>query len=1099
MKKGFLSLCLCSLFCLVSCKNGVDVDSGFKGPTDGDPDGLSLVLPGESPFYTNDTSVVVSGVCQINSRVRLRGDETSDIELFEDCTDNSFSFDVALGTDKTYTFELVQLRGGATSSSLTFNVVKKTSVSKPALTFPLQNPFSSASTNLTVTGTCETGSTIETFVDSSLQSTTCVNSTFSSDISKFSDGSFPVLITQRDLAGNEATTDFIWTKQDLTVTPDKPQIVVDQSQIFSIEGGTPPYDVVFVNNLSGALFDSTTLDYQAGTISGVVDEIEITDALNFKVSIEVTVLPDVADRFEYPLNSGNFQNSLLGMQFLNPFIAKVVDKYGNAVPNYNVVFKKTGGDFSFENVRLVTTDAQGNASILVDQGYSSIRSNLVASSFIGPLPDTTATGRRSLTFTLNTSSNNTGNLGLDFPVGNGAENTLVDLLNDDAFEDLMVLNKGSRTIDIYLGDSSGVLKFSNRITGLCSSPSSFVGGDFNEDGYFDIVLTCSTSSFYYVFEGIGTGAFLPSVSYATDVNEVLVLDVFAAHLNSDAFLDLAFVSASSNQLSVRYGVGDGSFQNPTLYGTLNTPVKVFASDIDQANGLDLLVLNSESPQRVQVYLNNGSGLFFAPNAQNTHFVTNGASSFTVDDVTADASPDFLVVNNIENKVETFINNGDGTFGFPIDTPTGSSPTHALVYDYNGDTHNDLMVSNINDNTVGVYSGNGNGSFNLDYNITTKLSPISVNKIDVNSDSADDLLVVSSGDSEVQIYPNDGNGQLGLQFEADSNPVDFLALDYNNDGIRDKAVLSQSIRTLKIYQGNNRGQFSLAQTLTFGLLDPVAFISDDFDSDGFDDFAILNASTTSLVLYMNNAGAGFTALSPLSTGTQPHALVSGDFDSDGDVDIAVTNSGSNTFSTFLNSGAGIFQNRVDLATGAQPLGIQVADMNLDSHLDIILVTASDATNNLSIFNGIGDGTFTSSPSQYTAESSPTELVVGYFNTDALLDVAVLNSISASISVFLAKNGGGFQPASSYFAGSEAKDLITADIDGDSDQDLIVANGVTQNVRVLYGIASGLFPTDEVLSSGLNAQKLYVDDYNNDGAVDLSVLGFTSGVIRIYLGH
>jgi len=1080
---------------LASCKDGVKVDSDYSPPITGSsPDGLSLVLPSQTPFYTSDSSVGISGFCRENSRVLLQGE----LDLSQDCVSGNFSFDVSLLTDKSYSFSLTQQRGEFLSNPIPFLVVKKTSVSQPALTYPTENPFGSASTSLTVTGTCETGSSIELLVDSSLQSTECINSEFSSTISKFSDGSFPVRVTQIDQAGNSAFTEFVWTKQDLSANPPSPQIVVDQSQIFTIEGGTSPYDVQLTANNSGATFDIPSLSYTAGTVSGVVDELLITDALGFTTTVSITVLPDVADRFEFPTLSGNFQTAEVGKRFLQPIVARVVDKYGNAVPNFNVVFKKVGGDLGFMDTRVISTNTQGEASLILNQGYTSVRSSVVTTPLIGSLPDIGATGRGSLVFSLNSSSNNTGNLGLDFDVGNGAENTLVALLNSDALDDVLVLNKGDRTVDIYLGDSSGVLNSFTRVTGLCNSPTSMIGGDFDEDSFYDFVITCASASFYYLYRGLGSGAFSPPDAIATDIDESLILDAFSEDINADGHLDLTFASTGTNKLSVRYGVGDGTFQNPTIYDTSDTPVKIRVSDVDNTNGMDLVVLTSSSPQRVEVFLNNGSGLFIAPNASNTYFVSDGSSSLLTVDVTGDNFDEFIVVNNISNNLSTYVNNGNGTFALPIDTPTGDSPIHAHVFNFDSNSNPDIFVANIGDNNVSVFSGNGNGSFTPEYLIKTKISPIFINSLDINQDNASDLLVVANGDSQFQVFPGNGNSGLGLDFEIDSGSVDVLGLDFNNDEIRDKAVLSRNLRTLKLYAGDNKGQFVLGQTISVGLLDPVAFSTDDFNADGFDDLAVINSVGTNLTIYLNNAGLSFSNSSPIPVGSQPSHIASGDLDSDGFSDIVVTNSGANDFSIFLNDGSGGFSKQPDMPTGAQPLGVQLADFNSDRILDAVVVNGSEAVNSLAVFNGVGDGTFTSA-TFFTAESSPSEVVVGYFNTDNVLDIAVLNTVSASVSIFIGENSGGFRSASNYFVGADAIDLKLADVDGDSSQDLLISNGINQNFRVLYGSPSGIFTTTNIIETDLNTTKMSVDDVNSDGSVDISILGETTSTVKTYLGH
>ena len=86
------------------------------------------------------------------------------------------------------------------------------------------------------------------------------------------------------------------------------------------------------------------------------------------------------------------------------------------------------------------------------------------------------------------------------------------------------------------------------------------------------------------------------------------------------------------------------------------------------------------------------------------------------------------------------------------------------------------------------------------------------------------------------------------------------------------------------------------------------------------------------------------------------IVSGDFNGDGNPDLAVANSSSSVVSILLGNGDGTFQKAitVDLHGGGVLTGIVVGDFNHDNKLD--LAVANSSTSDVSILLGNGDGTF-----------------------------------------------------------------------------------------------------------------------------------------------
>jgi hypothetical protein len=73
----------------------------------------------------------------------------------------------------------------------------------------------------------------------------------------------------------------------------------------------------------------------------------------------------------------------------------------------------------------------------------------------------------------------------------------------------------------------------------------------------------------------------------------------------------------------------------------------------------------------------------------------------------------------------------------------------------------------------------------------------------------------------------------------------------------------------------------------------------------------------------------------------------------------------------------------------------SDFNKDSNLDLVVANACD--NNLGVLLVNGDGTFQNQKT-YRTGKAPTFFVIGDFNNDAKLDLAVIGNGSSNVRIF-----------------------------------------------------------------------------------------------------
>jgi uncharacterized repeat protein (TIGR01451 family) len=206
----------------------------------------------------------------------------------------------------------------------------------------------------------------------------------------------------------------------------------------------------------------------------------------------------------------------------------------------------------------------------------------------------------------------------------------------------------------------------------------------------------------------------------------------------------------------------------------------------------------------------------------------------------------------------------------------------------------------------------------------------------------------------------------------------------------------------------------------------------------------------------------------------------------------------------NSRAVDFAAAVNYPVGANPTGVVVGDFNGDGKLDIAVANSVDGS--VSILLGNGDGTFKAA-TVFTAGNGPASIAIGDFNNDGKLDLAVFKagdgtSVAGAVSILLGKGDGTFQAPQTVTLALTATAMAVADFNLDKKSDLAVSNhdANTGNVTVdiLLGKGDGTFQaakTSPVVPAGTGL--FAVADFDNDTKPDLAVLG--SGGLAILRGQ
>jgi len=286
-------------------------------------------------------------------------------------------------------------------------------------------------------------------------------------------------------------------------------------------------------------------------------------------------------------------------------------------------------------------------------------------------------------------------------------------INADGIRDLVVIDRCTNGINVYLGNSDGNYSLTHTYTTQGYSPRSLAIADFNGDGNPDLAIYNSVSGLkdaypsINIYTGAGDGSFTYSSSFdLKDTNRPLAL--FAADFENTGHMDLAAVSLGG--VSLCTGAGDGTFSVASLTYIGGTVVAAALGDF-QADGYPDLAFITQS-SGLFVYFGTASSSFHTTRSFAVPATFLSSATLLTGDLNSDGRDDLVLLNSASGELSTYLAGTTGIFTRKQLLATNSLPAAAILSPWSGGSSPDLISANANNGNLLFYHGLGDGSFSL---------------------------------------------------------------------------------------------------------------------------------------------------------------------------------------------------------------------------------------------------------------------------------------------------------------------------------------------------------------------------------------------------
>jgi len=678
--------------------------------------------------------------------------------------------------------------------------------------------------------------------------------------------------------------------------------------------------------------------------------------------------------------------------------------------------------------------------------------------------------------------------------------------DNDGYQDILLTgSSGSGPISkIYRnnGDNTFTEQTGISLQRVCNS--SVAWGDYDNDGYLDILLTgTNLYNFSKIYHNNGDNTFTEQTGIS--LQGVQNSSVAWGDYDNDGNLDILLTGNSDfgPVSKIYHNNGDNTFTEQTNIILPGVNVGSAAwGDYDNDGDLDLIITgqNTINTYISRVYKNNSTKINKNPDQpKNLSYEIQGKNALLKwDKVTSDETSSKSITYNIR------VGRNSGTSEFII-PQSASNGFRKIVAMGNIQLDTTYFLKNLRWDTTyyasvqAVDNSFKGGAFSNE--VYFKITPVQPSK----------LSATHFNNSSLLLSWKRGNGDRCIIFAKEGTTGSAVPQNnityYANQTFGEGSPL-ESTGWYCIYKGE-------ADSVLLGGLNPQKnYIIHAVESQGINGSEIYVPTVTSDNIGVFSSGL-FTEQTGITlTGVQQGSVAFGDYDNDGYLDVLLTGLDINSTAIskiYRNNGNNHFteQTTISLA-GVNNSSVAWGDYNNDGYLDILLTGLSGSVPVAKIYKNNGDNTFTEQTGISLKGVYYGSVAWGDYNNDGNLDVLLTGySGSVGISKIYLNNGDNTFTEQTGIAltGVQMSSVAWGDYDSDGNLDILLtgsdANYPNYNpiAKIYHNNGDNTFtPLTGISLRGFYLGSVSWCDYDNNSSQDILLTGFSYStwtvISRIY---
>jgi hypothetical protein len=302
------------------------------------------------------------------------------------------------------------------------------------------------------------------------------------------------------------------------------------------------------------------------------------------------------------------------------------------------------------------------------------------------------------------------------------------------------------------------------------------------------------------------------------------------------------------------------------------------------------------------------------------------------DCNGDGTPDLILVNKREKLISIILDLQPDSLRVASSLKIPFEPEQIVMGDYNNDKHLDMLVYARKTPGILPLVGNGKGFFTPGKVIAQDNAVGAADLAHVNNDNLIDIVLWDWVKSELHVLYGVGNGRFIDQstFPVRGEVETLTAISMVRDHSLDIMLKMTKPSEFQVWEGNDFGDFQLKYHIPEEE-QVTDFCFADVNRDGLNDI-VISTAPASLQVVFNNDNDPFTDRIEYSSGNGSQNIV---VNAQGDC--IVFDRTDSQFLVYRNTAkSGSMEDSIQLATGVSPTDLIVNDFRRDCIMDIALL-------------------------------------------------------------------------------------------------------------------------------------------------------------------